>query len=489
MPENVVIGLDLSTHGAKALAVTQTGDVVALAEKKYHRTIGLDGSHIQSMQEMTSAVIACMKAITEAVGDSVKFEGMSITHQRGTLIGADELGNPVVPTVCDSDTRAWQQAKQIQASYPRQELFNRTGCPPVPFNGLMKILWWYEQYPHQAALVRWWMSVQDWAVWLLSGHLNSSPGSAMRMGILNIRQPLLHEEQLLNELNIPSGKLLPLTPFGQIVGNVSSRMSELTGLPFGLPIFPAPGDQPAAVLGTNATGLHAATINLGTSFLLSFVLQKNEIQPGEVFSTLEVLPENRYALEYGEGAGTNILDWLRNNLLAVNSFVSINKIARKSERGARGVVVVPHWWAIMDTDRCGTITGLRSHNTRGDVIRATYEGLAYEVRICWEKLVGITGDSPSSVTVCGGASQNDLFCDILANVLNKPVYQTVCKEASAFGAAITAAAGIGWNSSVFSAAEKMVGVETTIPPNMDDYDFYKDGFQNYLAYRERSKKA
>jgi len=488
MRENVVIGLDLSTHGAKALAVSKTGNVVALAEKGYHRIVGVDGSHIQPMEEMADAVIESLRGLTEKLGTSIRIEGMSITHQRGTLIGADEYGNPVVPTVCDSDTRAWQQAKHIQDAYPRQKLFNRTGCPPVPFNGLMKILWWYQQNPQQAALVRWWMSVQDWAVWLLSGCFNSSPGSAMRMGVLNIHQPFEYEEQLLEELHIPLETFLSLKPFGKEVGSVSSKMSDLTGLPPGLPIFPAPGDQPAAVLGTNATGLQAATINLGTSFLLSFVLQRTEIQPGEIFSTLEILPENYYALEYGEGAGTNILDWLRNNLLAINSIDALNKIAGDSKRGASGVVVVPHWWAIMDTNRCGIITGLRSHNTRGDVVRATYEGLAYEVRICWEKLAGITGESPSSVAVCGGASQNDLFCSILASVVNKPVYRTACKEASAFGAAITAAAGVGWNSSVFTAAEQMVHVETTIPPDLDDSKFYKDSFQNYLTYRVRSRK-
>ena len=488
MLETVVIGLDLSTHSAKALAVTKTGRVVALVEKDYQRSIGMDGSHIQPMEEMTTAVVAALKELADKLRNVVKIEGMSITHQRGTLIGLDVHGNSVVPTVCDSDTRAWQQAQRIQKLYPRQELFRRTGCPPVPFNGLMKILWWYEQKPQQAALVRWWMSVQDWAVYLLSGRFISSPGSAMRLGVLNIHQPVTYEEQLLKELHIPLETLLPLAPFGQKVGSLSSKMSELTGIPSGLPIFPAPGDQPAAILGTNAVGFQAATINLGTSFLLSFEIQGNEIEPGEIFSTLEVLPENRYALEYGEGAGTNILDWLRNNLLAINNIDALNKIAGDSKRGASGVVVVPHWWAIMDTDRCGIITGLRSHNTRGDVVRATYEGLAYEVRICWEKLAGITGESPSSVAVCGGASQNDLFCSILASVVDKPVYRTACKEASAFGAAITAAAGVGWNSSVFTAAEQMVRVETTIPPDLDDSKFYKDSFQNYLTYRVRSRK-
>ena len=484
MSRPVVIGLDLSTHGVKVVGVTPDGRIPVHIMKHYQRIIGADGSHIQPIDDVSAALKAALKDIAERFGSHYFVEGIAVAHQRGTLIGVDHFGNAVVPTICDSDTRAWQQAQWIQKLISSRELIKRTGCPPVPFNGLMKILWWYQQYPEDAAKVRWWMSVQDWAVWKLTGQFISSPGAALRQGLLNIAQPIKYDVELLNRLQIPLETLLPLAPFGKQIGALSSEFGNDVGLPSGIPVFPSSGDQPAAVLGTGAISRGAAVINLGTSFLLSFILQTSDIEPGSLFPTLELLPDGRYALEYGEGAGTNILDWLRNQLLNVKSIHKLNELGRSSPRGARGVVVIPHWWAIMDAARCGVITGLRSHNTQADLVRATYEGLSYEVRICWEKLEHISGFSPALAAVCGGASRNGLFCQILSSTLDIPVYRTSCKEASALGAAITAALALGWAVDGNTAEMRMVKVEPEIYPNIEDRSFYQDGFQNYLLLRK-----
>jgi xylulokinase len=480
---DLVLGIDLSTHGVKVLAVDAAGDIHAQAEASYTRTVMAAGIQEQQLGAMSGAIYQSLRQITGSLAHNERIVGLAITTQRGTVIGLDELDEPVGSAVCDSDTRSWPQAHFLAERIGAEVLYARTGCPPLPFNGLTKILWWQHEKPESARRVAHWVSIQDWAVHLLTGELLSSPGSALRLGILDIHNPVSYVSDLLEELEIPLKQFPPLRPFGQPLGLINPVAARMSGIPEGLPIFPAPGDQPAAVLGTSALANRAAMINLGTSFLLSFPVQDFvPPSPGNLY-TLEVLPEGSYALELGEGAGTNVLDWLRLTLLKLPSVESLNELAMDSQPGAHGLVVIPHWWAALNDQRAGSMHGLTSSHTRADLVRATLEGLAYEMRIVWEKLSTVSGSNPNQASVCGGAARSDLLCDILANVLDRPILRGNIIEASALGAAITAAVGINWFNNYDTAAKAMCHDERRFEPNPEECVFYRGRYPNYLSYR------
>lgn len=483
MGKPVILGIDLSTHGVKVLAVNQQGQIQEHADQTYDRIIGLDGSQIQPLEPMTAALISAIRQITAALTNEWDIVGLSITHQRGTVIGLDADGNQAVPTVCDSDTRSWPQALFLQAKYGNQGLVALTGCPPVPFNGLTKMMWWYQNHPEMAENVSCWMSVQDWAIWKLSGTLASHPGSALRMGVLDIQTAKRYARWLLEEVDVPLRTLPELKLFDQPIAVINHNASQQTGLAEGIPIFPAPGDLPAAMLGTGAIASYDAVINLGTSFVISFVTDSRAVTLGDLSATLEVLPDGRFTLEYGEGAGTNVLDWLRTSLFDLPSVQELNDLCEKSPCGARGVFVVPHWWAIMDNKRSGVFSGLHSYHNRADLVRATYEGLAYELCYAWLSMENVVKKTPTTIALCGGAAYNDFLCQTIASVLGRPVYRTATKEASAMGAMISAAVGCGWAASLNEAAINLTHHGSGFIPNEKDMGFYKKSFETYLYLR------
>ncbi len=480
---DLVLGIDLSTHGVKVLAVDATGKIHAQAEAGYARTVLPEGVQEQPLEPVEAAFFQAIRQVIKSLAPGERINGLAVTHQRGTVIGLDDDNLPLGPAVCDSDMRSWPQARSLADHIGAATLYERTGCPPLPFNGLTKILWWQQERPESARRVAHWISVQDWAVHLLTGELLTSPGSAMRMGVLDIHNPLSYATDLLEKLDIPLETFLPLRPFGQPIGFICSKAARTSGLPEALPVFPAPGDQPAAVLGTGALANLAAAINLGTSFLLSFPV--NDYVPPSLNNlyTLEVLPDGCYALELGEGAGTNVLDWLRLTLLELPSVDSLNELAGKSQPGAHGLVVIPHWWAALNDKSAGVIYGLTSSHTRADLVRATLEGLAYEMRIMWEKLATASGSNPTQVYVCGGAARSDLLCNILAAVLDRPVQRGETAEASALGSAMAAAVGLRWFPNHSSAAKAFCRLETRFIPKQEECNYYRERYQNYLRHR------
>lgn len=478
MNEDLVVGIDLSTHGVKAQAIDERGDAVAETQATYDRVVAPGGVQEQPLEPVWKAVCEVLNRLTDETAPS-PIAGLSITHQRGTVIALDSGGQPIGAAICDSDTRSWVQARRIQEKVGTNRLFQLTGCPPFPFNGLTKILWWRETFPDRVHRLGHWLSMQDWLVWRLTGELISSPGSAMRLGVLDIQHPWQYSEEILALTGIPESTLPRIAPFGVHLGRVRPTTRDETGLPDGLPVFASPGDQPAAVIGSGALADDLGLISLGTSFLSSFPCSEFGQILGDVSATMEVLPDSLYALEFGEGAGTNVLDWLRLTFLDLTQPYELDRLASTSPPGANGLMVFPHWWAIMDDQMAGSIDGLRSHHTRSDLVRATYESLVYELRRAWDRLEEWSGMTPLAAVTSGGGSSSRVLSQMIADVLKRPIQRSTLSECSARGAAVTAAYSLGWHNSIVDAARSMKPECDPVLPHQPMCDFYEKAYSEY----------
>ena len=480
MSRQLVLGVDLGTHGVRILAVDASGKIYCQSAREYERVIEVGGIQEQPMQPVKDALWEAIRDITSRLEPDAHIEGIGITHQRGTVVSLDAAGQVVGNALCDSDTRSWVQAKQLQENIGAEQLYLQTGCPPLPFNGLTKILYRLSNQPEYAHKVKIWASVQDWAVLQLTGSLKGSAASALRLGVLDVQNRQTYAKNILLQSGLNLDDLPSLCEFNTVLGRVTGDAAGQTGLPAGIPVFPVPGDQPASVLGCGKMEENVGVINLGTSFLISFPRKTFPKNGFRHLCTAEILPEDWYALELGGGAGTNVLDWMRNVLFESSSLSDFISLQNTSVPGSNGLRIIPRWWSAFDKNITGSIKGLQSCHTRGDMVRAAMEGLVCEVKLSWEKLEQAVGDSPDTVVVFGGASQNKLLCQILADTLKKPVYRPGTTEASALGAALCATLGLNWFDSVAHAAESLTELCDPCEPDPRHFDIYED---IYAAYK------
>ena len=140
------------------------------------------------------------------------------------------------------------------------------------------------------------------------------------------------------------------------------------------------------------------------------------------------------------------VQWLRDGLQIVGSAAETEAIAATVPY-SDGVVFVPaltglgapHW----DPHARGLIIGLTRGTTRAHIVRATLEAIAFEVRDVLETMPA----QLSSLRVDGGASANDLLCQIQADQIGVPVERPELVETTALGAAFLAGLGTGvWES-------------------------------------------
>ena len=120
-----------------------------------------------------------------------------------------------------------------------------------------------------------------------------------------------------------------------------------------------------------------------------------------------------------------------------------------------------------DTASRGVFARLDSSTGPGDLVHATLEGVAYSVRLAFEALEGSADLSAETLNHGGGGSRSDHWCQIRADVLNKPIRRTAIADAGVLGAAIMAGAGCGAFSDLSAAADQLVRFDRTFSPNMD----------------------
>jgi glycerol kinase len=103
----------------------------------------------------------------------------------------------------------------------------------------------------------------------------------------------------------------------------------------------------------------------------------------------------------------------------------------------------PHW----DPDARGTLLGITRGTTRAHLARATLDAIAFEVRDVVDAMTSEAALTVPMLQVDGGASANNLLCQLQADQLGVPVQRPEVLETTALGAAFLAGLGTGvWTS-------------------------------------------
>ena len=219
-----------------------------------------------------------------------------------------------------------------------------------------------------------------------------------------------------------------------------------------LPVAGIAGDQQSALFGQTCfeVGDSKCTYGTGSFILTNTGSEVVRSEAGLLSTAAWKSPEGEltYAVEGAIFVTGAAVQWLRDGLQIVGSAAETEAIA-STVPDSEGVVFVPaltglgapHW----DPHARGLIIGITRGTTRGHVVRATLEAIAFEVRDVVETLPSRA--ALTCLTVDGGASANDLLCRLQADQLGVPVERPRIVETTALGAAFLAGLGTGvWSS-------------------------------------------
>jgi xylulokinase len=157
--------------------------------------------------------------------------------------------------------------------------------------------------------------------------------------------------------------------------------------------------------------------------------------------------------------------------------------AKKSAPGANGVFFLPYLQGAntpnYDANARGTFIGMTFAHTRNDLVRAAMEGICYDIRDMLDAMVEGNVPEYSTVRLTGGISRSEFWCQMQADIYNRPCETVACEEATALGCAMVAAVGVGVYPDFSTAAKEMVQVTKRYEPNPETVQRYEDAYQTW----------
>jgi len=467
----VLIGLDCSTHGAKAIAWTKAGLAVAQASAPFALSNPKPGWWEQEAGDWISAAVEALSQVARDVGSRVV--GIGITHQRETFVGVDRHLTPVRPAIVWMDERARDDVIALREAVGEERFHETTGKPLSVTPSVTKIRWLRRTEPDAFRRVHRWLDVQGFLLAHLAGKDVTSVGSAGPMGLVDLRSGDW-SEMVLDAVGVAREQLPGLVPSGSIVGGLSEPMATRTGLRSGTPVVATAGDGQVAALGAGVVDLTRAYLNLGTAIVAGTVA--GEFQVDRAFRTMAGAYPGTFLLESDLKGGTFTLDWLRERVLGgVASLEVLESEAGAIPVGSEGLLLLPYLATVMDPywddDASGVLLGLRGHHGPAHLYRSVLEGIALEERLHMSCIERAANCHLGEFRVLGGGANSDLWCQVLADVLDRPMVRTRSPEATSLGAAMLAAVATGVSASVSDAVTSMCGTDRTFQPgpNRDRY--------------------
>ncbi len=467
-PDALVIGIDSSTTATKAICFTTFGEVVS----EGRASIALHNPEADAYeqdaddwwQSTLEALSTCAAGLEPAARKRIR--AVSITHQRETVVAIDQAFRPLSRALVWMDARCRPEVERACERLGRQRLHLLSGKPPCTTPSLYKLMYLLDRaHPELSAQAPLIADVHAFLCARLTGRFATSLASADPLGLVDMQRRTWSAE-LLSLAGLGSPQMPELLSPGARIGSILPEVAQRTGLPSDVWVYAGAGDGQAAGLGAGIETPGRAYLNLGTA-IVSGVLS-TQYRTANTFRTLYGAAPDRYFLETDLKGGTFIIDWLLDKWQHGRTLEQLEAEARRLPPGADGLMLVPYWNGVMnpywDDNATGMVVGFHGAHTQAHLYRAILEGIAFEQRL---HSTGVEADSKQridSFVLMGGGSKSRLWCEILADVLERPLTLSHTPEASALGAAILAAYGLRAHSNLEDAVAAMTRKGASVTP-------------------------
>ena len=298
---------------------------------------------------------------------------------------------------------------------------------------------------------------------------------------------------------IDANKFLNAVSPGTKVGNVSSFAASQTGILVGTPIYIASGDQQCGALGAGNYGTSdIVTVCMGTAGLCIAYSPKT-VRHLECKCNIQGYPVGGYTMEAHSSSCMSSFAWARDMLLSERNLENLDinilatEMASKSLVGSNGVIFLP-WLQgaecphYNDTAR-GAFIGMSLATRKSDLIRATMEGICFENRLMLETLLQNHDCSKKILRVLGGASNNELWNQMQADIYGLPVETVTAAECTALGAAIICSVALNIYSDYKEAVGNMVHLKERYLPDRENKISYDKTYSFWGACYKGLEKA
>lgn len=446
MEKKYFLTIDRGQSEIKAAFYTVNAEVVCLESRRCQpiRSLkpGWAEQDMELMWEQAAAAVRelfCKSGICPEEVAAVSFSG-----QGGGNFLVSQDGEAVYPGVLSMDSRHEEVMDhfetQKEAEIPRTAAF---------------MLWLKEKEPEVFKKVRWILGSKDWIRYRLTGKANadmSDPPAPVDLDTGEYLTECLETAGIAECITM----LPPLVYASEICGAVTEEAAELTGLAAGTPVAAGAHDMIACSIGSGGNKQGHLAVIMGTLGINIAVLDAAArlpaVQvPGESFLFGGITGEIK-TVTTSIGSGCNTMNWLLDLMFsgeeqeAKEKGVSVFELleARLAEKKESSIVFQPYLLGTFynSSARAG-ILGMTSHTTKEDILLALFQGIC--ITMCIEiRRLEVRTQKFREIWMTGGGSQSNIWGQMFADVLKRPVHIGKDRETGCRGAAICAGVALGY---------------------------------------------
>lgn len=486
---NCLLGIDIGTTSTIGMLIQLPNKVLGIVSRPVTLSSPQPGWTEESPDEWWHNVgEICHELLAQSGVAPGDIAGIGITGMLPALVLLDDNNRLLRPSIQQSDGRCGKQVSQMRAEMDADTFLMRAG------NGInqqligAKIRWLEQHEPAVFSRIATVFGSYDFINWMLTGEKAVEQNWALEAGFVNVSDHQLDDE-LIAFAHLKREAVPRLIKSHQILGLVTQRAAEFTGLKAGTQVIGGAADLIASALGAGVTAPGDILLKFGGSVDI-------------LTATSSITPDPRLYLDYHlipglfmpngcMATGGSGLNWFVNNFGGQHSAMAAAKnltlhqyldtLAGERPAGADGLICLPYFLGektpLHDPAARGVMFGLTLSHDAGHVWRALLEAYAYAIRHHIDVFNAI-GYPISRYFVSDGGSHSRLWMQIVADVLGVRVQRLEGHPGSCLGAAWAAAMGVGvsddWNG-----ASNFVRFSDVIEPNVDNASCYREGYRQF----------
>ena len=480
----MLLGIDISTTGAKALLIDEKGNVVSSSTTSFMLSTPHPLWSEQNPHDWWEGIVRSICQVLQQAGiTGSEISAIGMTGQMHGLVLLDEHGEVLRPAILWNDQRTGSQCDEIRTRLGKERLIRLTGNDALTGFTAPKVLWVQQNEPEIFAKVRHILLPKDYIRYKLTGEYSVDKAGGSGTILFDLEERTWSGEVLAG-LDIPAELLPPSYEGPEITSNVNVSAAAVTGLTVGTPVVAGGGDQAAQAVGVGAVQPGIIALTLGTSGVVFATTESALVEPeGRLHAFCHAVPGRWHFMGVMLSAAGS-LQWYRDTLAPAVSFDELIDEAQDIQPGSEGLIFLPYLTGERtphpDPLARAAWIGLTVRHTRAHMTRAVLEGVAFGIKDSFTLIQKAGLGSIDQVRISGGGAKSILWRQIIADVLGVELVTVNTTEGAAYGAALLAGVGAGSFYTVQEACEAAIQITGRTSPS-DNTQLYQQFYPRYRA--------
>jgi len=497
---NYFLGIDYGTGGAKGCIADTEGNVWSYYFEEYPIiTLNPGWSEHDPLLYWEVACRIIRNCISKAKIKPSDIKGIAVSCALPAMVMIDRDGNPINNAYNLMDRRSVKEVEWAKNNIGEKEIFKITANRLDDHHTAVNLLWEKINRPDDFKRIYKILTISSYINYKLTGVLGEVHQNAAFFGLYNILQKKL-DEKLLDKFGI-SPEIFPDLYYARdIIGEVTTNAASETGLTAGIPVCAGQVDFTASCIASGVINVGDIQSNLGTcgnfgvihkdtNFMYEMITWGFTVGEKDTYITAATTTTGGMSIRFLK-ENFSQLEVAAENAFGLNAYDLLEKQAEKAPPGSDGLIVLPYLTGertpIWDSLARGVVFGLSLNHNKSHLIRATMEGVAYALydSLVYFKKRNIKINYP--LVMHEGGAKNNLWRQIITDVLNVDTVLTESRIGAPFGDAVLAAYSTGYLKD-FSRCKKWSQYIDKMTPNKENNKIYMEYFTLYKKIYENSK--